>query len=153
MFKISENSFAAPKSGAEQDETDRFRPKFGPDGLLSVIACDAKSGEVLMMAHMNEAALHKTLETGKVHYWSRSRQKIWLKGETSGNIQILVELLADCDQDCLLLKVQTADDGAACHTGRVSCFYRRLKQASDGSLMLEFDKRAKKFDPDKVYSD
>ncbi len=94
-------------------------------GLIPVIAQDAHTGEVLMMAYMNSRAWEKTLETGYVHYWSRSRQKLWKKGETSGNLQEVKEIRIDCDSDCILIKI-IQKGGAACHTGYRSCFYRKL---------------------------
>jgi phosphoribosyl-AMP cyclohydrolase len=103
---------------------------FGADGLIATIAQQHDSGEVLMMAWMNRDSLAETIATGQVCYWSRSRQKLWRKGESSGQIQKLVELTIDCDGDTLLLKVDQT--GVACHTGRRSCFYRAL--AADGSL-------------------
>ena len=106
------------------DETTAFQPKFGPEGLLPAIAVDAETGEVLMLAYMNEEALTRTFETGEVHYWSRSRAELWHKGATSGNTQELVEARIDCDQDTLLLRVR--QKGPACHTGRTSCFYRSV---------------------------
>lgn len=106
------------------DETPKFQPKWGQDGLITAITVDAASGAVLMVAHMNADALAATLATGEAHYWSRSRQTLWHKGATSGAIQRVVEIRVDCDQDCLLLRVEAA--GPACHTGRATCFYRRL---------------------------
>jgi len=106
------------------DETLEFMPKWGSDGLLTAVAVDAASGTVLMVAHMNADALAATLATGEAHYWSRSRRALWHKGATSGTFQRIVEIRVDCDQDCLLLVVEPA--GPACHTGRQSCFYRRL---------------------------
>jgi phosphoribosyl-AMP cyclohydrolase len=106
------------------DETLEFTPRWGADGLITAVAVDAGSGAVLMVAHMNAAALAATLATGEAHYWSRSRAELWHKGATSGAIQRVVEIRVDCDQDCLLLLVEPA--GPACHTGRVNCFYRRL---------------------------
>ena len=94
---------------------------YNDDGLIPAIAQDYRSGEVLMMAWMNRAAVEATLETGRVTYWSRSRQAFWIKGETSGHTQTLVEFRVDCDRDCLLLKVDQV--GPACHTNRISCFY------------------------------
>ncbi len=94
-------------------------------GLLPVIAQDYETNEVLMLAYMNELALQKTIETGRVHYWSRSRGKLWLKGETSGHVQLLRELFLDCDEDTILVKVEQIG-GAACHTGYKSCFYRKF---------------------------
>ena len=143
--------FRPPLKGSAQDETNEFRPKFGPDGLLTVVTCDAGTGEVLMLAHMNAAALSRTLETGKAHYWSRSRQEIWLKGETSGNVQTVVEMRTDCVQDAVLLMVEVAGADASCHTGRISCFYRRVV-AGHGDVTLEFDSRKPRFSPQSVYN-
>jgi phosphoribosyl-AMP cyclohydrolase len=108
-------------------------PRFDRDGLIAAIATDARSGEVLMLAWMNAEALALTLETGIAHYYSRSRQSLWKKGETSGQIQTVRELRVDCDQDAVLLKVEVGGDGGACHTGRRSCFYRAVE---DGKLVL-----------------
>jgi phosphoribosyl-AMP cyclohydrolase len=113
-------------------------------GLLPAIVQDAQSGRVLMLAYMNALAWQKTLETGKAHYWSRSRQQLWLKGETSGHIQQVREVFVDCDLDAILLKVEQVG-GAACHTGHVSCFYRRYQ---DGQLEIVEDR---KFNPAEVY--
>ncbi len=105
---------------------------FNDDGLLPVIAQDATSGEVLMLAWMNAAAVEKTLETGRVTYWSRSRQSYWIKGESSGHVQHLVELRIDCDRDCLLALVDQT--GPACHTNRRSCFYTALREGDEVEL-------------------
>lgn len=103
-----------------------IRPNFEKQGgLVPAIAQDYKTGEVLMVAYMNEEAFKKTLETGKVHYFSRSRNKLWLKGEESGHFQILKEMYIDCDEDTLLLKIEQVG-GTACHTGNRSCFYRKI---------------------------
>ena len=112
-----------------------FTPRFSADGLVSCVTIDAASGEVLMLAHMNAEAIEKTLATGVMHYWSRSRQKLWRKGDTSGQIQTVVELRVDCDQDALLARVKVGGDGGACHTGRRSCFYRRVEPAADGARL------------------
>jgi phosphoribosyl-AMP cyclohydrolase len=114
------------------EEGAAFTPRFSADGLVTCVAVDAASGEVLMLAHMNAEAIDKTLSTGVMHYWSRSRQKLWRKGETSGQVQALVELRVDCDQDALLARVAVGGDGGACHTGRRSCFYRRVESGADG---------------------
>ena len=114
--------YPPPLSGSDQDETRELRPKFDASGLVAAIAQDAETGEVLMLAWMNAEALARTLETGRATYWSRSRGEIWVKGETSGHIQEVVEVRVDCDQDAVLLKVRQT--GGACHTGRESCFYR-----------------------------
>lgn len=108
--------------------------KFNEAGLIPAIAQDATTGEVLMMAWMNAQAVTQTLETGRVTYWSRSRQSFWIKGDTSGHVQELVELRIDCDRDCLLVKVHQT--GAACHTGRRSCFYTLVE---DGSERITLD--------------
>ena len=121
-------SFEPALSGSDQDETDELRPKFNADGLIAAVAQDAVSGEILMLAWMNEAALRATLETGRGTYWSRSRQALWVKGETSGHTQDVVEVLIDCDQDAVVLKVRQT--GGACHTGRASCFYRKIDPQS-----------------------
>ncbi len=113
-------------------------------GLLPVIAQDWSTGEVLMLAYMNELAWEKTLETGKVHYWSRSRSKLWLKGETSGHVQMLKEAYVDCDGDTILVKVEQLG-GAACHTGYKSCFYRRV---DEGKLVVVGEPV---FDPKEIY--
>ncbi|MEO1187592.1 MAG: phosphoribosyl-AMP cyclohydrolase [Pseudomonadota bacterium] len=115
-------SFRPPLSGTEQDETSEIRPKFNADGLITAIAQDAETHEVLMLAWMNAEALQATIDTGRATYWSRSRQELWIKGETSGHTQAVQEVRIDCDQDAVLLKV--IQSGGACHTGRKSCFYR-----------------------------
>lgn len=115
-------SYLPPLSGSQQDETVELRPKFDADGLIAAIAQDADTGDVLMLAWMNADALKQTIDTRRAVYWSRSRQSLWRKGDTSGHEQHIVEIRVDCDQDAVLLKVRQT--GAACHTGRRSCFYR-----------------------------
>jgi phosphoribosyl-AMP cyclohydrolase len=115
------------------EEGAAFLPQFSPEGLVTCIAVDDSSGEILMLAHMNREAIDKTLATGVVHYWSRSRQELWRKGDTSGQIQTLVELQVDCDQDALLARVKVGGDGGACHTGRRSCFYRKVEMGPAGA--------------------
>ena len=117
-------SFEPPLPKAEQDETLELRPKFNADGLVAAIAQDADTSEILMLAWMNEEALRATLKTGRGTYWSRSRQALWVKGETSGHVQNVVSVQIDCDQDAILLRVRQT--GGACHTGRKSCFYRTI---------------------------
>lgn len=124
---------------SDLETTYQFQPNFDANGLIPAIVTDAASGEVVMFAWMNREALDKTLSTGTAHYWSRSRQSLWQKGETSGNIQHIREIRIDCDQDCLWLKVETAGDGVNCHTGAVSCFYRRV-DADGGAFRLMFDR-------------
>ena len=121
-------------SKAEQDETAELRPKFNADGLIAAVAQDASTGEVLMLAWMNAEALQKTIMTKKATYWSRSRQALWVKGETSGNVQQVLEIRVDCDQDAVvLIVVQT---GGACHTSRESCFYRTVTESGGGLLHI-----------------
>lgn len=99
--------------------------RYNEQGLIPAVVQDVNTGEVLMLAYMNETSLKKTIETGKTHFWSRSRRKLWMKGETSGNVQDVREILYDCDEDTLLVKVEQAGEGA-CHTGNRTCFYRSL---------------------------
>jgi phosphoribosyl-AMP cyclohydrolase len=103
-----------------------FTPRFDSNGLIVCVTQEAATGEILMLAYMNELALQKTLETGVVHYWSRSRNALWRKGDTSGQVQKLVDMRVDCDQDAVLVRVNAGGDGKACHTGRKSCFYRAV---------------------------
>jgi phosphoribosyl-AMP cyclohydrolase len=130
-------SFPPPGSKTELEEGQVFTPRFDADGLIGCIALDARDGAVLMFAHMNAEALRLTLETGVAHYWSRSRQSLWRKGETSGQVQQVVEIRTDCDQDVLLMKVVPGADGGACHTGRRSCFYRTLVAGADGIRLVK----------------
>ena len=126
-------SFEAPLAGTAQDDSDRLRPRFNADGLVAAIAQDAETGEVLMLAWMNAEALAATIATRQATYWSRSRAALWVKGETSGHVQTVAEIRVDCDQDVVLLKVRQS--GAACHTGRATCFYRTVIGKDD----LRFD--------------
>ncbi len=126
-----------PGGTGDREEGLTFKPKFGADGLATCVTVDASRGDVLMVAHMNEAALRATLATGALHYWSRSRNSLWRKGETSGQTQRLVELRVDCDQDAFLALVEIGGDGGACHTGRRTCFYRRVETEGD-TIRLAF---------------
>ena len=141
----SENAMGAPSPFAargtrrEVEEGDAFAPRFDSDGLIVCITLEARTGDVLMVAYMNAEALSHTLETGVAHYWSRSRRTLWRKGDTSGQTQTVVEMRTDCDQDAILLKVVVGGDGKACHTGRRTCFYRRVEAAPDGSPHLVID--------------
>ena len=119
------------------EQTLTFTPRFSPEGLMPAIVTDARTGTVLMFAHMNSEALRKTIETGLAHFWSRSRAKLWLKGEESGNLLKVGEIRTDCDQDVLWLAVEVGGKGVACHTGARSCFYRRLAKAPAGGTVLE----------------
>ncbi len=121
----------------DREEGLTFQPKFGADGLAMCVTVDARRGDVLMVAHMNAEALAATLRTGVVHYWSRSRGTLWRKGDTSGQTQSLVEMRVDCDQDAFVALVQVGGDGGACHTGRRSCFYRRV-EVDGAELRLAF---------------
>lgn len=125
-----------------------FQPKFDASGLVTCVDTDAATGDVLMVAHMNDEALRKTIETGEGWYYSRSRKSLWKKGESSGHVQRVVEMRMDCDQDAVWIRVEQA--GAACHTGRRSCFYRAVK-SEDGGAKLTFVDADKVFDPAKVY--
>lgn len=120
----------AARMDQNRDTADRFLPRFDAAGLLTAIVVDAATRKLLMVAHMNDVAIERTRATGQAHFWSRSRGALWRKGETSGNGLDVVEMRVDCDQDALLLVVRPA--GPACHTGRRSCFYRRVE--NDGSL-------------------
>lgn len=108
------------------EETTELRPRFGADGLVTAMVEDADTAETLMLAHMNPEALERTLSTGIAWFWSRSRSELWEKGATSGNRLRVTEMLVDCDQDAVLLRVRVEGDGVACHTGRRSCFYRSV---------------------------
>jgi phosphoribosyl-AMP cyclohydrolase len=112
------------------DDTTSLQLKFDEHGLLGAIIVDDADNSVLMFAHMNAEAFAKTQTTGFIHFWSRSRQKLWMKGESSGETFKVVEMRVDCDQDCLLVRVTPQGKGNACHTGRRSCFYRRVESDS-----------------------
>lgn len=144
--------FADPKT-LDHDSLEEgtvFAPRFDAHGLLTVVTIEDGSNTVLMVAHMNAETLSLTLETGVAHYWSRSRKAIWKKGETSGELQEVIELRTDCDQDCLVMTVRQAGRGAACHTGRKSCFYRKVV-LSDGTATLKDTGLPRLFDPKAVY--
>ena len=128
------------------EDSLEFTPKFDSNGLIPAIAQDAKTGQVLMVAYMNGEALDLTIQTGYATYFSRSRGKLWKKGEESGHFQKVEQILVDCDQDCLVLKVTV--DAGQCHTGYQSCFYRALKKGNGKTL--EFIAK-KVYDPKKVY--
>lgn len=149
----SEGGFPLPQAKSKQEEGTVFAPKFGADGLISAIVVDAESNEVLMLGHMNAESLSLTISSGEAHYWSRSRKEIWHKGATSGNVQKIEQILTDCDQDALVLKVRVTGAAATCHTGRVACFYREVPMGTQlGSPLREIDS-TRLFDPKQVYSD
>ena len=132
----------------EREEGLAFQPKFDASGLVTCVATDAATGDVLMVAHMNEEALRKTIASGEAWYFSRSRHALWRKGESSGQTQRVVEMRMDCDQDAVWIRVE--QKGAACHTGRRSCFYRAVT-TSDGVARLSFVDADRLFDPAAVY--
>lgn len=146
------NPFGVSADARELEEGTRLTPRFDASGLITAIAVDAVTNEVLMLAHMNAEALARTIESGEAHYYSRSRKALWKKGETSGHTQKVVELLVDCDQDAVLMKVEMGGTGAACHTGRRSCFYRRVPLGGPAAQAgLAFTGDAPRFDPTQVY--
>jgi phosphoribosyl-AMP cyclohydrolase len=138
MDEPSTSSFAARDAADDIENGPVFAPAFNSAGLLPAIVSDAGTGEVLMFAWMNRDALTLTLDTGLAHFWSRSRNRMWKKGEESGNILRIVEIRTDCDQDVLWIRVSVEGDGRACHTGRRTCFYRRV-EGSGGSVTLSMN--------------
>jgi len=143
-------AFAAPGSTKEVEDGLALTPKFDPDGLVTCVATDVQSGEVLMVAHMDAQALARTIATGDAWYYSRSRKKLWRKGEDSGHTQRVIEMRIDCDQDAVWIKVEQQGPGA-CHTGRRSCFYRAVPLGQTGAARLQFRAAEKMFDPGKIY--
>jgi len=148
MFKKRDNI-------KEVEEGKYLSPKFDENGLIPVIATDFQTGDILMHGYMNDEALKKTIETKEAHYWSRSRKKIWHKGQVSGFVQIVKEIRIDDDQDSVWLSVDIGS-GASCHVGYRSCFYRSIplgKIKNEEELEMEFKEKEKIFDPKKVYKD
>ena len=148
MFKKRDNI-------KEVEEGKYLSPKFDENGLIPVITTDTQTGDILMHGYMNEEALKKTIETREAHYWSRSRKKIWHKGRVSGFVQIVKEIRIDDDQDSVWLSVDIGN-GASCHVGYRSCFYRSIplgKIKNEEELEMEFKEKKKIFDPKKVYKD
>ena len=146
MFKKRENV-------ADIEEGNLLSPKFNNDGLIPVITTDFKTKEVLMQGFMNSEALKKTIETKEAHYWSRSRKEVWHKGETSGFVQKVVEMRIDDDQDSIWMSVDIGN-GASCHVGYKSCFYRSItlgKIENTEEVKIDFKEKKKKFDPEVVY--
>ncbi|RMF97062.1 MAG: phosphoribosyl-AMP cyclohydrolase [Gammaproteobacteria bacterium] len=145
--------FAERRTVAQVEEGRELAPKFDEHGLIPAVTTDYASGELLMHGYMNAEALARTIETGEAHYYSRSRQQLWHKGATSGLVQKVRELLIDDDQDCVWLRVDVAGNGASCHVGYRSCFYRRIPTgaAATGPLQLDFTETEKVFDPEQVY--
>jgi phosphoribosyl-AMP cyclohydrolase len=153
-LNVSDQSspFAPRASTQEVEEGRALAPKFDADGLVTCVATDARSGEVLMVAHMNAEALRKTIASGEAWYFSRSRRALWRKGESSGHVQRVVEMRIDCDQDAVWIRVEQEGPGA-CHTGRRSCFYRAVPVGKTGAVTLEFRDGEKTFDPKAVYGE
>ena len=146
--------FGARKSVEQVEEGTELAPKFDEHGLIPAVTTDYASGELLMHGYMNAEAFARTIETGEAYYYSRSRKVLWHKGATSGLVQTVRELLIDDDQDCVWLRVDVAGNGASCHVGYRSCFYRRVptgKSDGDAPLPLEFTETEKVFDPEVVY--
>ena len=148
MFKKRESIF-------EVEEGNFLAPKFDKDGLIPVTTTDSKSGDVLMQGYMNKEALKKTIETKEAYYWSRSRNTLWRKGKTSGFVQKVIDFRIDDDQDSLWISVDIGD-GASCHVGYKSCFYRSIILGpikNTEEVKLKFKEKKKKFDPEEVYKD
>ena len=134
----------------QRDEGSILAPRFDANGTVMAITMEAGTNELLMVGVMNAEALRQTIETGYVHYWSRSRGRLWKKGETSGELQRVVEIRVDCDQDAIQILAEQTGRGAACHTGRKTCFYRRVVVA-DGEATLADTGLPRLFDPRDVY--
>lgn len=126
-------------STADIEQGLSFQPKYDKEGLIAAIVTDADTGTVLMFAWMNAEAVRLSLDTGVAHFWSRSRARIWRKGEESGNILTIREARVDCDQDAIWLRVSVGGAGVACHTGAASCFYRTLARGTDGPRLARVD--------------
>lgn len=153
MNNTEQPQFATRDSVQQVEEGDRLAPKFDDNGLLPVVTTDHASGEVLMHGYMNREALARTIETGDAHYWSRSRNRLWRKGETSGLVQKVRQILIDDDQDAVWLRVEVGGGGASCHVGYRSCFYREVLTGGPvgGGARLRFTQTDKVFDPEVVY--
>jgi phosphoribosyl-AMP cyclohydrolase len=137
MAAAAEERFSpAPADKKVLEEGSVLTPRFNSDGLVTAVVTDMRDDRLLMVAHMNAEALQLTLETGIAHYWSRSRNQLWKKGETSGNMQQVQEIRVDCDQDALWLRVSVQGDGLTCHTNRRSCFYRRVQTGESGASLV-----------------
>ncbi|MFM7083681.1 MAG: phosphoribosyl-AMP cyclohydrolase [Hyphomicrobium sp.] len=126
MAPSSEKATSLSDTSSTFEKNYNCNPNFDQNGLISAVVTNVSTGEVLMQAWMNEDALHLSITTGIAHFWSRSRKRLWKKGEESGNFFVIEEILIDCDQDCLWIKVKVQGKGVACHTGARSCFYRQI---------------------------
>ena len=136
------------------EEGNEFMPKFDGQGLIPVITMEESSNLILMHGYLNKEALKLSIETKQAHYWSRSREQLWKKGETSGLYQNIKEILVDDDQDCVIFKVEVEGSGASCHVGYKSCFYRSItlgKIENTKKVKIDFEEKKKKFDPEVVY--
>jgi len=148
---LTSPAFLPRGSAQEIEEGQNFTPKFDAGGLIACVVTDVETGALLMVAHMDAQALERTISTGEAWFYSRSREKLWRKGEISGHVMRVAEIRVDCDQDVLWLKVDAAG-GGACHTGRRSCFYRAVvRNTPDAPLTLAFRDHDRVFDPAKVY--
>jgi phosphoribosyl-AMP cyclohydrolase len=147
--------FVERKSVEQVEESCELAPKFDQSGLIPVVTTDYETGEVLMHGYMNAEALTKSIETGEAYYYSRSRNQLWHKGASSGLVQHVKELRIDDDQDCVWMRVKVAGNGASCHVGYRSCFYRKVPTGpqAEKNRQLEFVETEKVFDPNEVYGD
>ena len=143
--------FAKRESVEQVEEGNLLAPKFDQNGIIPAVVTEASSGELLMLGYMNKESLRKTLETKEAYYWSRSREALWKKGDSSGMIHEVEEILIDDDQDSLWLKVSIKGLGASCHVGYKSCFYRSLQNVTEDGVKLKFTENEKVFDPEVVY--
>lgn len=148
---MSETSFAERGGKSEIETGTTFQPKFDADGLIVTVVTDYQTNDVLMVGYMNSEALRRTIETGEAWYWSRSRQAYWKKGETSGQVQHVEEIRTDCDQDAIWIKVRVAGNGATCHVGYNSCFFRKIEQTKSGDVSLRRVEKERVYDPEDVY--
>ncbi len=151
---MTEPLFPQPDGVEDIEEGRILAPKFDANGVLPAVVTDAETGDVVMLAYMNDEALARTIATGEGWYWSRSRKALWHKGATSGHVQKVVELRIDCDQDAVWLRVRTKGTGANCHVGYKSCFFRQIPlggKAGEDGVKLKFAENEKLFDPKEVY--
>lgn len=160
MPDVSQSYFGERRTVEQVEEAHDLAPKFDERGLIPCVTTDHASGEVLMVGYMNAEAVARTIETGEAHYFSRSREAVWHKGATSGLVQHVEQMLIDDDQDCVWLRVRVAGNGASCHVGYRSCFYRAVPTGNDApgsvganGLTLSFTEHEKVFDPKAVYGD
>ena len=147
---MTEPLFALPAGKHQLETSSVLTPRFDDKGLVTAIVSDHITGELLMVAHMNDEALHKTITSGQSHFWSRSRGELWHKGATSGTVQMVKEIRTDCDQDAIWLKVEVKGAGATCHTGMKGCFYRRVDLAGD-KFGLVHDDHKPLFNAEEIY--